>query len=367
MQRWLRIGKLLTVMSEHTKHIVLILIRRQTSAGVTFLLYPQPKWRTPNGQPFLALPSKTTVDDDPEPFERGTSLEAFVYAVMLERLGVPDAAYVLEDELDPVEVEMPQPSTGTLMHYTVCPVEVWLEPAEHEVLRQRVDGRWLTPAEAIARQDVPPTVPAVFQMLPRRDQRIIAELAKPQEDRKPVNLGRLMLADVPARPSMEGLARKWFAKNKAGVRVLTHDWLDRILDAGDRALNLRVADPYLRYQQQGVGFTWSFFTDKDPQDIHVHGAPVVEIYGVIEGELEIWWKPYYDRGTSAWTHRVLGPGDWAEVDSLQCHFVKWQGKGKGVVFKAGPGPLAEVGKLGVKGKTKCDDCPCMKPVQLSTP
>jgi len=31
------------------------------------------------------------------------------------------------------------------------------------------------------------------------------------------------------------------------------------------------------------------------------------------------------------------------------------------VFKAGPGPLAEVGKLGVKGKTPCKDCPCMKP------
>jgi hypothetical protein len=32
-----------------------------------------------------------------------------------------------------------------------------------------------------------------------------------------------------------------------------------------------------------------------------------------------------------------------------------------VVFKAGPGPLAEVGKLGVKGKAPCDGCPCMKP------
>ena len=41
----------------------------------------------------------------------------------------------------------------------------------------------------------------------------------------------------------------------------------------------------------------------------------------------------------AWTHRTLGPGDWAEVDSLQCHLVRWQRNGKGVVFKAGPGPL----------------------------
>ena len=39
-------------------------------------------------------------------------------------------------------------------------------------------------------------------------------------------------------------------------------------------------------------------------------------------------------------------------------------EGRGVVFKAGPGPLAEVGKLGVKGKTPCDGCPCMKPERV---
>src|SRR5713226_3113244 len=88
-------------------------------------------------------------------------------------------------------------------------------------------------------------------------------------------------------------------------------------------------------------------------------------YGVLEGRMEIWWKPYYDRGTSAWSHRLLEAGDWAEVDSLQCHIVHWLGEGKGVVFKAGPGPLAEVGKLGVKGKTPCkDNCRCMKPAQV---
>jgi hypothetical protein len=97
----------------------------------------------------------------------------------------------------------------------------------------------------------------------------------------------------------------------------------------------------------------------------VHGAPVVEIYGVLEGRMEIWWKPYYDRGTSAWSHAILEAGDWIEVDSLQCHIVHWLTEGKGVVFKAGPGPLAEVGRLGVKGKTPCKDCICMKPPDVS--
>jgi len=26
------------------------------------------------------------------------------------------------------------------------------------------------------------------------------------------------------------------------------------------------------------------------QDLHVHGRPAVEIYGVIEGRLQRWWK-----------------------------------------------------------------------------
>ena len=92
----------------------------------------------------------------------------------------------------------------------------------------------------------------------------------------------------------------------------------------------------------------------------------MEIYGILEGEMEIWSKPYYERGTSAWSRRILKAGDWLEVDALQCHIVHWLGKGKGVVFKAGPGPLAEVGKLGVKGKTPCDECPCMKPERVKT-
>jgi mannose-6-phosphate isomerase-like protein (cupin superfamily) len=163
---------------------------------------------------------------------------------------------------------------------------------------------------------------------------------------------------------MDALAMKWVSQNRTGARHLKKQDLDAILAAGERAFNLRVADPYLRYQQQGVGFTWSFFTHKDTQDVHVHGAPVVEVYGVLEGQLEVWWKHYMDRGTSAWNHRILQAGDWLEVDSLQCHIVKFVGEGKGVVFKAGPGPLAEVGRLGVQGKMRCE-CQCMKPERVT--
>jgi hypothetical protein len=110
--------------------------------------------------------------------------------------------------------------------------------------------------------------------------------------------------------------------------------------------------------------TWAFFTHKDGQDIHVHGSPTVEVYGVLSGKLEIWWKPYHDRGTSAWSHRILGPLDWIEVGPLQCHIVNWVEEGIGVVFKAGSGPLAGVGPLGCAGKTVCEDCPCRRPPQV---
>jgi mannose-6-phosphate isomerase-like protein (cupin superfamily) len=223
-------------------------------------------------------------------------------------------------------------------------------PEQLDALAGRTGGQWLSCEEAVASPAVSPSSLAVFARL-RADAGAL--LPRPAD-----------------RPTMDGLALRWLSQNREGVRFLPKQTLHRILDAGGRAFNLRVADPYLRYQMQGVGFTWSFFTARDAQDIHVHGAPVVEIYGVLEGEMEIWWKPYYDRGTSAWCHRILGPGDWIEVDSLQCHIVHWlekegeAGRGKGVVFKAGPGPLVGVGRLGEKGKTSCKDCPCMKPPEV---
>lgn len=94
---------------DHANHIILIHIRNQTDFGLALLLYPQTKWRAPDGESCLALPSKTTVEDEPEPFVHGTSLEAFVDAAMRDRLGLSDTAYVLEDEIQNAEA-MPQPS-----------------------------------------------------------------------------------------------------------------------------------------------------------------------------------------------------------------------------------------------------------------
>jgi hypothetical protein len=352
-------------MSARTLHVVHLLIRNAVNGAVGFLVYPHEQWRAPSGQPYLTLPAKKTLADPLLPLPHGTSVEHFVDAVLREDLRLAAADYALEEEIEPVEAEMVSPTHGQMTKYVVYPIEVWVHPSRREAMRASVNGQWLACHEASAEPRVSPTAAAVFRHLPMREERLAAHYREhPEAEHRPEALRRL-LGDVPDRPTMQALAGKWLDQNRGGVRHLPRQTLNDILAAGDRAFNLRVADPYLRHQMQGLGFTWSFFTHRDPQDVHVHGAPVVEIYGVLEGRLEVWSKPYHDRGTSAWARHVLEAGDWLEVDSLQCHVVHWLGEGKGVVFKAGPGPLAEVGRLGVKGKTPCKDCPCLKPARVA--
>jgi hypothetical protein len=174
-----------------------------------------------------------------------------------------------------------------------------------------------------------------------------------------------VMGSVKRKPTMDALASMWAKQNNEGVRKLQKNTILNILNSGDRAFNLRVADPYLPYQRQGLGFTWSFFTPKDKQDIHLHGQPAVEIYGVIEGQFVLWHKPMYERGALVWKKEALNPGDWIEVEALHCHFGYWTTKeGYGTVIKAaGAGELAGVGRIGISGKTVCKECPVEKQCQ----
>jgi hypothetical protein len=346
-------------------HIVHLLIRQYLPGGQDgFLVFPHEHWQNENGQPILALPAKKTVAYPLDPLLQGTSIEAFVDRIVHEELGHDTDSYALEQELEPTELAMPSPTHGGLTDCTIDPIDLWIHPNEREPLRARLDGEWLSAERGRVDPRLSPTARAVFKHLPGGDARALERCRSQVSPRTRRHGPCTILAPVADQPTMDALALKWLAHNRGGVRHLDKKTLDTILGLGDRAFNLRVADPYLPYQMQGVGFTWSFFTHRDPPDCHVHRAPVVELYGVLEGSLEVWWKPYYERGTSAWSHRVLQAGDWLEVDSLQCHIVHWLTEGKGVVLKAGPGPLAEVGRLGVSGKTPCTECPCMKPSRV---
>ncbi len=180
-----------------------------------------------------------------------------------------------------------------------------------------------------------------------------------------INTGSQILGPAKIKPTMDALAGRWARNNSGGIRKIDKNTISEILDAGNRAFNIRVADPYLPYQKQGLGFTWSFFTPKDKQDIHLHGQPAVEIYGVIEGQFVLWHKPMYERGALVWKKEILNSGDWIEVEALHCHFGYWTTKeGYGTVLKAAAeGELAGVGRIGVSGKTVCKDCPVEKQCQ----
>ncbi len=258
---------------------------------------------------------------------------------MEEDLGLPPLSYYPETELGMIPNEGESPRyLGLAKKWNLYPVDVSLTPQGATALRKSpAKLSWLTLDEILERAQEP-NVRAIAQYIYKNYPEL---LKKPHH-----------------RPSMDALASHWSAANKGGVRHVKASDIRSILGAGNRAFNLRVADPYLPYQKQGLGFTWSFFTPKDTQDVHVHGLPAVEIYGVIEGRLQVWHKPMTERGVRTWRCVTLEAGDWLEVEALNCHLAFWiTPQGLGTVIKAaGSGELAGVGKIGIAGKTTCKDC-----------
>ncbi len=259
--------------------------------------------------------------------------------------GLPRKSFYPERELAPIANAPEGPRyEGLPERWLLYPVLVSLTPDAASVLDEyrrhcepaELGASWLTLDELAAATDEP-NVHAIIGFL-----RSMA--------------AKETLEKAPSVPSMDARANYWARFHDGGVRIVRGETVKGILARGDRAFNLRVADPYLPYHRQGLGFTWSFFTPKDKQDLHVHGLPAVEIYGVLEGRLQLWWKPMNARSVRVWENRILESGDWAEVEPLHCHFAAWlTPEGLGTVIKAaGSGELAGVGRLGVSGKTICD-------------
>ena len=146
-----------------------------------------------------------------------------------------------------------------------------MAPGQRVALQNRLKGLWLTIDQATAdppaipsELSLSPTAPPVFTALKKRHDHFQQNPPKPEAKRNALQAEarRQLFSPVPDHPSVDALAKEWLSHNLHGVRHLTRAKLDEILDAGNRAFNLRVADPYLRYQMQGQGFTWSFFTHK---------------------------------------------------------------------------------------------------------
>lgn len=318
----------------------------------TMVLYCLLARKGPNGNDqFFLIRKQGHLTFPPTKFRPGENLYSALVRPMEDDLELPRGCYFPEEELDMI------PNHGESIRYPgltkqwyLYPVVISLTPdAAKQLTEQKKDAEWMTLNQVISKAKEPNVI----------------EIAAYVKEKRPD-----LIDTVHAAPTMDALASDWAARNDGGIRVVRNQELQDILDVGSRAFNLRVADPYLPYQKQGFGFTWSFFTPKDKQDIHVHGQPAVEIYGVLEGRLQIWFKPMNQRGVRAWQRMTLEAGDWAEVEALYCHFAFWiNPEGKGTVIKAAAGgELAGVGKIGQAGKTVCKDCnvnkQCMQHPQM---
>lgn len=287
---------------------------------------------------FLTLKNDRGITFPPTKFRPDEDLYSAVKRVMEDDLNLPMGSYFPESELEMIPNDKKSP------HYTGLSRMWYLFPVDISLNQEGWDA--LSTSDIISWQ----TLEEIKQLAEEPNIQVIIKSVKKEADK--------YLKSVWENPSMDAMACFWAYQHTGGVRVIRGKDIHSILQSGDRAFNLRVADPYLPYQSQGLGFTWSFFTPKDRQDLHVHGMPAVEIYGVIEGHLQVWYKPSNYRGVRTWKKTTLGPGDWLEVEPLQCHFACWTGKeGLGTVIKAaGMGELAGKGKIGIKGKTTCLDC-----------
>ena len=305
--------------------VLYCLIRRKISPG--------------NDINFLVMPKSTGESFPVTKLKKGETIYAALVRPMEEDLGLAQGMYYLEEELPMIENDGESPRyPGLKKHWYLYPVDISLTDEGWRHLNELKLLKWQT-LDEIRNNNKEPNIKKISNYILQKCDTVWTQ-------------------NVRIEPSMDARASRWSALNGKGVRILKHDDLKTILDTGNRAFNLRVADPYLAYQKQGLGFTWSFFTPKDKQDVHVHGLPAVEIYGIQEGEMLLWHKPMNERGAWVWTCDTLRAGDWAEVEPLHCHFACWTTpEGMGTVVKAAAGgELAGVGKLGIAGKTTCQDC-----------
>jgi hypothetical protein len=244
-------------------HVVHLLIRSWQNDGVCFLIHPHEKWTDEEGNPYWSLPTKKTVADPVAQYLHGTSIERFIDGILQDDLKLSADDYALEQEIEPASTTMKSPTHDELTDYVVFPVDVWVNPARHSAIRAAVNGSWLSCHDAACQRRLSETTKAVFRLLTEREVKLTERYSASPKDEEAPEAPRRLLQAVADQLSMEAMAKKWLGQNRGGVRHLSKKALDDILAAGNRAFNLRVADPYLRYQMQGLGFTWSFFTHKD--------------------------------------------------------------------------------------------------------
>jgi hypothetical protein len=67
---------------------------------------------------------------------------------------------------------IPSVHAGVEKHFVIFPLDVWVAPAQREELRERLQGTWLTIAEALVHPQIAPSAKAVFFRVTTQEQHL---------------------------------------------------------------------------------------------------------------------------------------------------------------------------------------------------
>jgi RNA polymerase sigma-70 factor (ECF subfamily) len=113
--------------------------------------------------PFLAVPTKKIAADPLSPTIDGSALRHALAAVLREDLGLRVGRPSWESRLPRAAVEMCSPAQRVPTTYAIWPVVVPVDPVQHDALRARLGGEWLTEREALRRPYLSPTARCVLE------------------------------------------------------------------------------------------------------------------------------------------------------------------------------------------------------------
>jgi RNA polymerase sigma-70 factor (ECF subfamily) len=151
--------------SERNVDVIHALVAQRRQGGLSLFFVPHNRWGSPDeGRPVLAVPVKKV----PERSRRRdlVSLRGAhraLAAVWHEDLGFA-GAHPAGRRLPLASLRLNSPTFGVPTTYRIAPLAVTLA-AGHDELAARTGGLWLTPSQALARQELSPTVRQVLAPL----------------------------------------------------------------------------------------------------------------------------------------------------------------------------------------------------------
>jgi len=151
-------------MTQRRIDVLHVLAARGEGRRRQYLFYPHRKWTSPDsGRPVLALPTKKIATGRTASSLAAAALRRSFTAVLHEDLGLAVERPTWERRLPRAGLEMCSPTQGVPTTYTIWPVLLPVDPPQHDALRARLGGRWLTGREALRHPLLSPTARRVLE------------------------------------------------------------------------------------------------------------------------------------------------------------------------------------------------------------